>query len=247
MFRFDLLLSKASSCFGPIFLCPLPSSPPDHQGSWCPAHLMNILYPLISMVDIIQSNTINYSVFLLRISQRKTFRLTLKFETWFGISQTLRSRLHFKDNCEENLYQIDLSTNKTKNQSTHLGIYFKTGLIQVKEGEWTEFSKGWQRCSEGFSEGKAWGIFIGRSQREIPRSSPASPRKSPFISDLHSISNRVFQLSKIVTRCRAETIFARLIKASSDEKYKFVGLFFSSSQIYVRNLFAICCFVEGPR
>ena len=31
-----------------------------------------------------------------------------------------------------------------------------TGLIQVKEEEWTGFSEGWQGCSEGFPEGEAF-------------------------------------------------------------------------------------------
>ena len=35
------------------------------------------------------------------------------------------------------------------------------GLIQVKEEGWTQFSKGWQGCSEGFPEGEAQ----GKSQR----------------------------------------------------------------------------------
>ena len=65
-----------------------------------------------------------------------------------------------------------------------------------------------------------------------------------FYSDLHSFSKRFFHLSKIVIRCRAETFFARLKKATSDANYYIWGQL-SFCHIFVRNLFAICCFVEG--
>ena len=67
-------------------------------------------------------------------------------------------------------------------------------------------------------------IFVGRSQL--------------FHLDLHSISNTFVNFKKIATQCGVETIFTRLMKATSDAKYKKLG------QLYI---FAIFSFVEGSR
>ena len=57
----------------------------------------------------------------------------------------------------------------------------------------------------GLSPGKSRGAAL------LVRGKPCPCRL--FYSDLHSIRNRFFHLSKLATKCRAETIFfARLIK-----------------------------------
>ena len=57
------------------------------------------------------------------------------------------------------------------------------GLIQVKEGGWTVFSKGWQGCSKGFPEGEAQVKSRGVA---LPARGKHRPSQL-FYSDLHSI------------------------------------------------------------
>ena len=66
------------------------------------------------------------------------------------------------------------------------------GLIQVKEEGWTGFSKGWQGCSEGFSEGKVDGKSRGAALLAQGKTRPCQL----FYGDLHSISNRFFHFQK---------------------------------------------------
>ena len=69
-------------------------------------------------------------------------------------------------------------------------------IFKVKAG-WVNLNKrgGMNGVFRGLAGLLRW-ISQGQSPREIPRSSPASPRKHRpsrlFYSDLHSISNRVF-------------------------------------------------------
>ena len=91
----------------------------------------------------------------------------------------------FKDNKKE---PVDLSVSSDRHTDGHCdwmtesaqggrfseNYFMMTGLIQVKEEGWTGFSKGWQRCSEGFPKGKVWGKSWGAAlpaQRK-PRPSP---------------------------------------------------------------------------
>ena len=70
------------------------------------------------------------------------------------------------------------------------------GLIWVKEEGRTGFSKGWQGCSEGFPEGKARGKSRGAA---LPARGKPRPSRL-FYSDLHSISNTVFQSPEVSRR-----------------------------------------------
>ena len=68
--------------------------------------------------------------------------------------------------------------------------------------------------SQGWQAGPLQGISRRQSPREILRSSPASPRRTPslqtfFLSDLHSFSKRILQLSKIETVYKEENIFCK--------------------------------------
>ena len=63
-----------------------------------------------------------------------------------------------------------------------------------------------------------------------------------FYSDLHSISNRLFQLSKIATLCRTKKNSVTLL--ISNAKYETLK-HFTFHQLLKRNHFVICCFVEG--
>ena len=55
------------------------------------------------------------------------------------------------------------------------------------------FSEGWQGCSEGFPEGEARGKSRGAA---LPARGKPRPSRL-FYSDLHSISNTVFQSTEV--------------------------------------------------
>ena len=79
------------------------------------------------------------------------------------------------------------------------------GLIRVKKEGPKGFFLSWQGWSKGFAEAKA--KAQGKSQ-EAALSAQGKPRPSQlFHLDLHSISNRFSQLSKIPTVCRAILFF----------------------------------------
>ena len=83
----------------------------------------------------------------------------------------------------------------------------KNGLIRVKEEGWTGFSKGWQGCSEGFSEGEARGKSRGAA---LPARGKPHPSRL-FYSDLHSISNRFFEISVLAfLKCMDGSVLAFL-------------------------------------
>ena len=68
------------------------------------------------------------------------------------------------------------------------------GLIWVKEEGRTGFSKGLQGCSKGFHEGEARGKSWGAA---LPAQGKPCPSRL-FYSDLHSISNTVFQSTEVI-------------------------------------------------
>ena len=80
------------------------------------------------------------------------------------------------------------------------------------------FSHGWQGCSEGYPrdgrQGRSKGYPEGRARGKsweaalLARGEPR-PSKLFFLSDLHSFSKRILQLSKIETVYKEETIFCK--------------------------------------
>ena len=78
--------------------------------------------------------------------------------------------------------------------------------------------------------GQLQGIFRGQSRRKILRSSTASPRKTlsfpTLLLKFTFFLNRFLQLFKKLTRCRADTIFAMLIKATYDANISMGKLYF---------------------
>ena len=94
---------------------------------------------------------------------------------------------------------------KTKLAMLNLQHYvgFYIGLILVKEEGRTGLSEGWQGCSKGFPEGEARGKFRGAA---LPARGKPRPSRL-FYSDLHSISNTVFQSTEVSRRVHFFTLF----------------------------------------
>ena len=79
---------------------------------------------------------------------------------------------------------------KTRHTELHIGF------ILVKEEGRTGFFEGWQGCSEGFPEGEARGKSRGAA---LPARRKPCPSRL-FYSDLHSITNTVFQSTEVSRR-----------------------------------------------
>ena len=110
-------------------------------------------------------------------------------------------------------------------------------FLNWKEEGRTRFSKSWQGCSEGFPEGKARGKSWGAS---LPAwGKPCSPWL--FLSDLHFISNTVFQITEI---SRPVRFCWMLFQLTSDDKLHILTQL-SFHKFVVQNTYVINYFVVG--
>ena len=121
---------------------------------------------------------------------------------------------------------------------TRSGNKLCIGLIWIKEEGRTGFSKGWKGCSEGFPEGEARGISPGAA---LPAQGKPCPSRL-FYSDLHSISNTVFQSNEVSRRVN---FFLTLFQLTSDDKLQILTQL-SFHKFVVRNTVVINYFVVWP-
>ena len=117
----------------------------------------------------------------------------------------------------------------------------------VFEIEWVNLSK--RGGKDGVFRGLAglhWGISRGQSPREIPRSSPASPRKTPSFPTLLLRFTFYFQhgFSKYWGQ-QAVNFFWKRFQLTSDDKLQILTQL-SFHKFVVQKHFVITYFVAGP-